>query len=287
MFSLVPRAPRSTPPLSVLHAALHGGLPPPLLAAFTAEFDSDSDNEEQSQQRVMVRSTVPPTCIPRELPPTSSAASSTSSSSSSSSKKATCAVLDAPREILLRERSHPSAQGGRRFCARDSPTSDRLFSIEVKADGAGVCVVCNDGMALWSVLAANSHGASARSRILRKESSPYYIVLGAQHWATHIERRALGYLHALPHLRRAPALALEVLGDALAKRFTILGRDAQQISTLAHAKRSTKLAQVRGVVRELSSWHVCVERNVDCTMVAAVVYVLEEWCSASHCTLRN
>lgn len=282
--------PHPSATLSTLHAALHGGLPPALLTAYTTTgYDSDSDSEdarvrprsrEVAQSPHVTLQTAPRNiAMARAIPaPDSPSKSHTSAGSSSTDSRVaapTCTVVDVQRTIELRERAK---SGVRRFRARDTVTRDRLFSVEARASGKA-CVSCNAGGPLWSILPAKG-SASGRARVLNKEASPYYIVLTAQHWASHIERRALGYLHAHPSLQRSPALALEITGDALAKRFDLFGRDADNsISSLARARRSTKLATIDGAVRELTAWNVTVERNVDCAMVAAVLYVIEEWCS--------
>lgn len=284
--------------LSALQAALHGGLPPAMLRNWITHTDSDSDSDNEHiitarsipiSARAHSRSRSIPTPAPtppplenHRSPGSVSSTDSEGSGTSSRVREPVCSVLDAPRTVVLRERSGASGSSGyptpaRSFRVREG-TNGRIMNVTPR-DDALACVSCRSGVGLWSVYTSRH----ARARVLRRHGSPYFVVLGATHWKRHLERAAQGYLHAEPHLKRAPALAIEVVGDKLGKVFRILGRDANATVSLATARRATKLeekAYGAGVrVQKLASWTIQMEKNVDCAMITAVVYVIEEWCT--------
>ena len=103
-----------------------------------------------------------------------------------------------------------------------------------------------------------------------------------------MEKVAYGYLHADTRLKRASALAIEIRGNELGTSFSILGRDGPNIVSLAVARRSTRLSNgPAGTAIERSRWSVHVEENVDCSMITAVVTVIEEWCASPPVERRN
>ena len=230
-----------------------------MLRTWQTALDSDSDSDAENRARTAPRAAASP------------ALSASSSEESDAIHEPISTVCDTPRTVELRERS---SSPPRRFRARDPHTNTKLFTIGgEQVPGDLSCVRCRSGAPLWRIQPA----PHPRTRILRKYGSPYYIALGATQWARHLERRAHGYVHAAPHLKRSPALAIEVRGDALGKLFRVLGIDGNNTLSLATCRRSTKFVPVDGVVREVSRWTLHIEKNVDCTMIAAVVAVLEEW----------
>lgn len=289
--------------VSALDAALHGGTPPHQFEAFIRSApDSDSDTETEGPL-VAPGHAVNVADRPRNIPmsahlrsgksastalyplsrsnPPSPAQSSTSSSSSVGSQVVRptilCTVLPVRRKLEILERI--SSDSSRKFRVRDPTSGAKLFSID--RGESGPCVRCSSGAVLWSVL-PYSHGGteSARGRILHKNGSSFFVVMAAHRWAPRIERRAYGHLHALPHIKRTPELALEVRADSLGKRFQVFGRDSSSNTrhVITSGKRSTRFQKVKeGGVREVAVWEVDVEANVDAAMMSAMVVVLNEW----------
>lgn len=289
--------------VSALDAALHGGTPPHQFEVFMrAAPDSDSENEPEAPHAASAR-TVNASTRMRDMPmsvnlrsgkssspaghlsygsTTSSPSQSSSSSSSSMSSQSArptilCTVLPVRRKLEILERI--SSNSSRKFRVRDPTSGAKLFSVDKGENGP--CVRCSSGAVLWSVL-PYSHGGmeSARGRILHKNGSSFYVVMAAHRWAPRIERRAYGHVHAMPHIKRTPELALEVRGDSIGKRFQVFGLDGKGKSKqiVSSGKRSTRFQKVKeGGVREVAVWEIDVEANVDSAMVSAMVIVLNEW----------
>lgn len=259
--------------LTALQAALHGGLRPAMLRTWDTINDSDSSSDEEPSNGNLRSNGV-----------TARGAISTSSSENSDLRihEPVCTVLDIPRTIELRERTSPGLP--RRFRGRDKGDKTRLFTISpldpASHNNETGCIQCRSGTPLWNVLLTRY--PNTNTRILRKYGSPYYIALHDKHWTKHAKKVALGYVHAAPHLKRQPVLAVEIHGDSLGKTFNVLGRDNGKLVSLASCRRSTKLVNVNsstgGMVRELANWTAQIEKNVDCSMIAALIFVIDEWC---------
>lgn len=254
--------------LTALQAALHGGIKPAMLRTWSTINDPDSSSDEDANTHINSHG--------NSATPRGSISASSSENSDLRVHEPVCTVLDIPRTIELRERASPGTP--RRFRGRDKSDSTRLFTItplnpDSNNNETG-CIQCRSGTPLWNVLLSRY----PNTRILRKYGSPYYIALHGKHWAKHSKKVALGYLHAAPHLKRQPVLAIEIHGDSLGKNFNVLGRDTDKLVSLATGRRSTKLSTVNGTVKELANWTAQIEKNVDCSMIAALIFVIDEWC---------
>lgn len=273
------------PVVDVLSAALHGGTPPQrihvLQRSNSDSSDSDSDAMLLARREPVARGVRSASETLRgSLNPASPVRSSVSSAASSTGSGKTTVhstVVPVRRSVQMKERV--SSDGSRKWRVLDSQSGSKLFGVNIGESGPKV--MCSTGAILWSVLPYVAAGIdTARAKILHKNGSPFFVVLAAQRWAPRIERKAYGHVHALPHVKRAPELAIEIHGDSLGKRFQVVGYDGSggPAHIIASARRSTRFQNMTfGGVEEVAVWDVDVEANVDSAMVSSVLFVLNDW----------